>query len=147
MTLDEKLILFDDEALMVKSDVHKPIDKLNIDEIINMSANGCANNDIYPRDILTLENLIEIINATRIKAFIMSRRTDGKFLDNLHKFIEHKKDLNASNIILCSHSIFMILKVSTLSHIRNDNLFIFITFITVTDKVPRHELRLMVGSD
>lgn len=110
MTLDEKLIIFDDEVLLSRSNVRRPIEKLKMDEIIKiLTAHDTS------KDILTLEKLIELVNSTKVKAFIMSRRTDGKYIENLRKCIQTKKYfLNAPKIIMCSHSIFFILKVSSI---------------------------------
>lgn len=103
MTKDEQFVVLDDESV-IRSNVNKSIDEMRFDEIKN--SNITSN-----QDVLTLDAFIELVNSSQIKAFILSRRTDGKFIENIQKICMSKKELDASNIIFCSQSLMTIYKV------------------------------------
>ncbi|KAJ6635476.1 Glycerophosphodiester phosphodiesterase 1 [Pseudolycoriella hygida] len=92
-----------------KGNIYESIEKITFESLknINISEHHPLGNQFPPEKILSLPNLLTILETMDVTVFLLLSSTTSKCIDNLKRIVQSNENF-AKKIILCSSSTFVI---------------------------------------
>jgi glycerophosphoinositol glycerophosphodiesterase len=102
-----------DKQTLEKANIHKQIGKTSFEEIqdVNISDHHPLGKQFDDQKIMTLENLMKILEPLNVVVILYASRTSSNFVEKLKEAISTSEPMFTKKIILCCKSPIIVYKV------------------------------------